>query len=157
MMMSVNIPDAFNGLINNSRSWTESDWCTTSGMDSRAFNKWVLKLGYRHASWNARVGKMVCMLLLFKASREQKKLAPSLPVANDSSAKLWAMVDFSLPAIPFNQYTRKSRTVEAHSSMACSTFSRVPRRHFWWCWEEYPASRALCSFKSSAQSTKGIV
>ena len=58
---------------------------------------------YLRASCTARVGKMSWRFLRFSKSREQKKEAPSCPLANTLSAVVCAMVLFPVPASPFNQ------------------------------------------------------
>ena len=49
---------------------------------------------------------MARRLLLSLKSREQKKLAPSIPSAKLISANVWAIADFPVPANPFSQKIR---------------------------------------------------
>ena len=90
------------------------------------------------------VGKIILRLLLSSKSLEQKKLAPSLPSAKDISANVWEMVDFPVPARPFNQNTRWSRSSTAQHSICQRTSFLVPFRHPCLFPEWCPAPAAWC-------------
>ena len=123
----------------------QRDSCPTSGYSFKTWRRTVRKRGYRQASWKASVGKIVWRLLRSSKSREQKKLAPSFPSANVVSANVWAMVDFPVPARPFNQRTRWPCSLVSQSVISLRTPSLVPFRHPCLFPLRYPAFAVRCN------------
>ena len=118
----------------------QSDSCPTSGRVFRTWSNSLRKKGSWWASWKASVGKIAWRLLLFSKSREQKKLAPSVPFAKAVSANVCAMVDFPVPARPFSQKTCWPDWPVDHCSISQITSFLVPLRHPCRFPLQYPAS-----------------
>lgn len=77
------------------------------------------------------VGNSSSMLLSSLSFREKKKLPPRIPRLDAPSEMVLAMVDFPIPASPFNQKMRGvvEMSPSIHSVMVRKTPSRVPSKH----------------------------
>ena len=70
----------------------------------------------------------------------ERELAPIFPSAKLTSAKVWIVAEFPVPASPFSQNTRWSLSSFTQCSSCRRTSARVPLRHPCLFPEEYPAS-----------------
>jgi len=140
MIMRVGMLAAFSGPTMSFSICKQSDSCPTSGSIFKAWSNSLQKSGSFLASWKASVGKIAWRFLLSSKSREQKKLAPSLPSANAVSANVWAIVDFPVPAKPFSQKICWPDWPVNHSSISQRTSFLVPLRHPCLFPQRYPAS-----------------
>uniref|UniRef100_A0A0D2YKN5 Uncharacterized protein n=1 Tax=Fusarium oxysporum (strain Fo5176) TaxID=660025 RepID=A0A0D2YKN5_FUSOF len=125
-----------------------TDFPTMAGLASRAFLMKNATPGMLKASWWARVDISLFRLPLSISPLLMKKLAPRSPRLDRECARVRAMVDFPIPAMPFSQKVVFDLGSSIQRSISLSSSSRVLGKHVGLCSSALESKEAPCAIGS---------